>query len=346
VQYTRRPRSADGAFWPFSTRAAVFAVPVIFVALVVSFGITRGATDWPDARFDGWVLLGIVGLSLVPILLVILNSVATQGGSLEAFGVKIRWASLVSTSAVTVPPRLGVMEGIPMRDSASVEILETLRSATRSDVVVVDLEQGQAWWETRLLVLCAGAVRLGQPAAVVFVAAERATAKCFQGWATPQELVRGLLAARHDLRDAYERAQVEARRWELAQPPQQPQDPNPQFPWPRPDTSKRFIAFPGSERNTLAPEQLLADELGQLEVPTPNGITLVRLSELFAPYLRTTALEESADDETWIDTVLGTVDPYVAVTRSREYAGLLPRERANNDILRGLITPLQSSTTE
>jgi hypothetical protein len=337
VRERRRRRSADGGFWPFSVRAAVFAAPVIFVLLVAAFAVARGAASWPDKELDGWVLLGIVVLSLVPVLLVILDSVATQGGSLEAFGVKIRWAALVSTTAVTVPPRLGVMDGIPMRDSASTEILATLRAATQSDVVIVDLERGQAWWETRLLVLCAGAVRRGRPSAVVFVATEHGTQKRFQGWATPEEVVHGLLAARDDLRVAYERAAVTARRWELAESPASPGEP-PAFPWPRSDMSKQYIVFGGTPggRNALASEQLLADELGQLEVDVPNGITVVRLTELLAPYLRTIALEESADEETWIATVLDTVDPYIAVTRSEQYVGLLPRERALNDIMKGL----------
>jgi hypothetical protein len=58
---------------------------------------------------------------------------------------------------------------MPVTDSATTQILDTLRQATGDYVVVVDLEDGKAWWETRLLVLLAGAVRLGKPDKIVFV---------------------------------------------------------------------------------------------------------------------------------------------------------------------------------
>ena len=55
-------------------------------------------------------------------------------------------------------------------------------------VLVVDLEEGAAWWETRLLTLCVGAHRRGQVRAVVFIATDRTVARTFQGWAAPGQL--------------------------------------------------------------------------------------------------------------------------------------------------------------
>src|SRR5262249_33732694 len=158
--------------------------------------------------WDGWLLLGIAVVSALPIVLVVLGSIAVPGGSLEAFGVKIRWAETLTTVGITIPPRLGVTVGLPMRDSGTREILATLREASRHAVAVVDLEDGQAWWETRLLVLSAGSVRRGHPSVVVFVATEEGVERRFQGWALATDVERGLLAARDDLRLAYERAAV------------------------------------------------------------------------------------------------------------------------------------------
>src|SRR5262249_38299943 len=155
------------------------------------------------------------------------------------------------------PPRLGVTVGLPMRDSGTREILATLREASRHAVAVVDLEDGQAWWETRLLVLSAGSVRRGHPSVVVFVATEEGVERRFQGWALATDVERGLLAARDDLRLAYERAAVAARRWDLALPPTVPNG-DPGLPWPTPDVAKKWVVFPRSDsglRNELAAEQ-------------------------------------------------------------------------------------------
>jgi hypothetical protein len=189
-----RQRAAS-QFWPFPTPAAVFAVPAVLLSLLLLLGILRAVVGWPDRRWDGWILLGIGVLSLVPILLVVLGSVAGPGAVFEVPGLKLRWGEVVSTqavTAVTVHPRLGLQQGIPLTDSNTAEIIDTLRTATSHDVAVVDLEDGQAWWETRLLVLCAGATRLGRPLAIVFVATEAGVERRFQGWARPSELLRRL----------------------------------------------------------------------------------------------------------------------------------------------------------
>jgi hypothetical protein len=66
---------------------------------------------------------------------------------------------------------MGLSFGQLLDDSGTVQILETLRAAVRHQVAVVDLDDGTAWWETRLLVLCAGAARQGRPNAIVFLRA-------------------------------------------------------------------------------------------------------------------------------------------------------------------------------
>ena len=50
-----------------------------------------------------------------------------------------------------------------------------------SEIAVIDLEDGQAWWETRLLVLLAGAVRLKKPDKIVFLGTDAEIVDCFQG---------------------------------------------------------------------------------------------------------------------------------------------------------------------
>jgi hypothetical protein len=240
---------------------------------------------------------------------------------------------------------------LALNDSNTAEIVDTLRMATSHDVAVVDLEDGQAWWETRLLVLCSGATRLGRPVAIVFVATEAGVEQSFQGWARPSELLRHLIEARDDLRLSYEQAAATAKQWELAPPPPPTSPPTSTsplvLPWSDPPVPAPGFAV--SDRggrqhlNEFAPEQILAEEVGKLEQPSePKGINVVRLRELFAPYLRTVAVAESAENRVWVAAVLGTTEPFLAVTgQGGRYLGLVPRDLAVNDILTALTSPTE-----
>jgi hypothetical protein len=334
-----------GSFWPWSSRAAVLAVPGILVVLLVLLSVTRAIADWPSDTSEGAVLAGLLLLALLPLLLVLLGTLA-GGGSVEAFGVRIRFAEASrARQEVTVPPRLGLQPGMTLNDSSTAKILDTLRDATHSDVAVLDLEEGTAWWETRLAVLCAGAARLGRPKAIAFVATVGGTQRVFKGWAPPEDLLRGLLAKRQDLRAAYERARAVHRQWELAIPPEPNAPPGtpPTLPFPiGPDTGVQWAVFPdGSRPSRLAAEQILALHVGPIEDQKAHGvITTTRLVELFDPMLRTRSVDLDQDDShaTWAQTILSTTDQFVAMTNGQRYAGLLPRDAAVNDILRAVVT--------
>lgn len=336
----------SGPFWPWSVRAAVVAVPVILVCLLLLLSLTRAAADWPDDSNEGTLLAGILLLSLLPVLLLLLGALAGGGGSVEAFGVAIRFAETSrARQEVTVPPRLGLQPGMTLNDSSTAQILDVLGEATRSDVAVLDLEEGTAWWETRLAVLCAGAARLGRPEAIAFVATTGGTRQVFKGWAPPVDLLECLLTMRPDLRIAYERARAIFRQWELAVPPEPSAPPGvpPVLPFPVGlDTGVQWAVFPqgATVASRLAAEQIFALQLGQLEDAGAHGVvTAARLVELFDPVLRTHAVDlDSADGQpSWAQAVLVTTDPFVAVTNGPRYAGLLRRDAALNDVLRALL---------
>lgn len=67
-----------------------------------------------------------------------------------------------------MPVNVGLPD-FPLDSSRTHDILDALREAASCDVVIIDFKEGQAWWETRLLVLLAGAVRRKKPEKVVFV---------------------------------------------------------------------------------------------------------------------------------------------------------------------------------
>ena len=345
-----RQRSNGGPFWPWSVHSAVLALPLTLVALLVAVGVARAAASWPSDDNEQAVLIGVLLLALMPLALVLLGSLV-GGGSVEAFGVSIRFPETTRVTAeVRVPSRLGLQPGMTLNDSTTTQILDTLSAAVHSDVSVLDLEEGAAWWETRLLVLCAGATRIGRPTAVVFLATVGGVPQSFLGWATPADLLRCMLAARDDLRRAFERAAAVHRQWELAVPPTSqvvggpaPVPPAPPFPQGAGPAAAgaQWVEFPdGTDRNPLAAEQLLALELGPIEDRGEQGtVATTRLAELFAPVLRTTHvnLDDDSDSNAWAKTVLTSTDRYAALTHGRTYAGMLPREQVVNDVLRALL---------
>jgi hypothetical protein len=335
------PGTTGGRLWPWSVRSAVIAVPVALAVLLVVFAITRAAADWPEPAHESAVLIAIVVLALLPLWLILLGRVIA-GGAVEAFGVRLEFAPDEHVQPETeVSPRLGLSFGEVLDDSGTAQILDTLRAAVRHEVAVVDLEDGTAWWETRLLVLCAGAARQERPSAIVFVAVAAGVERVFKGWANPAELLKVLLVRRTDFRDAHDRAAVITRQWQLVSPTTNPSAPfvlpliNPA----RPDID--HIVFDGDKRNPYAEEQILAMELSQLEMTGQHGtLTTVRLDELFHSVLRTAATDLDATGHAETDFVraaLSTTDRFVAVTHGEQYAGLVLREQAINDLLRTLI---------
>jgi hypothetical protein len=50
----------------------------------------------------------------------------------------------------------------------------------------VDLKDGNAWWVTRLLAVCAAAIGVGSPRVIVFVGRRENRERIFLGWSARQ----------------------------------------------------------------------------------------------------------------------------------------------------------------
>lgn len=340
----RTSATADTRLWPFGARAAILAVPLIAAGLLIVFGLSRLLADWPESRSDNLVLIGVVLLSLVPLLLLALDLVASRGGTIEVRGVVINFAGQLQThSELTIAANIG-MPGVPVPDSGSEQILDTLRAAVANEIAVVDLEDGSAWWETRLVTLCAGAARLDRPRVIVFVATEEGRQGRFQGWGAPEALLRALLRADRRYRESYEAARVAAAQWALVQAYDQGQPvPVASLPQPEPPAVSLATRHPHfafsyqGNRNELAQEQFLAADLGEKAEPPEHGIDVVRLRQLFAPVLQGEHLENDWPSERRIQAALATDTPYMAVTDGGRYLGLLARAAVQNSILQALV---------
>jgi hypothetical protein len=317
-------------------------VPLVALGLLAALIAAKQLSDWPGPSSDNLLLIGVLILSLLPVVLVLVDVVAQQGGAIAFREVRIDFAGAVApTSSITIPRALG-LPGVPVSDSTTTQIIDTLRNAAGTEIVVVDLEEGDAWWETRLLVLCAGATRMGRPRAIVFLAT-KGTPQQFQGWAPPAELLRALLRAEQGYRVSYATAQAAAAQWAVVPPPPSgaPCPPPPLQWFTGPAVTQSWMAWrqrpSGCERNELTFEQFLANEIGHYEPPEAGGVTIVRLQQLFDSVLRTTTIDQQWSDQARLDALLAVDDEYVAVTNRGQYVGLLSRSAGHAAILAALV---------
>ena len=335
--------------WPYRRGTAVLAAALLLVALLLALIGLRQANALPGDRISAWLFLGAVLLALVPVFLSVLDLVVERGGTVEApGGVKISFAAVevsarVDVNRTTISSNLGGTPGVSVADTGGATILQTLKPALGSEVAVLELGEGQEWWQTRLLLLTAGATRLGYPRVLVFTASVSGRTKQFVAWATPEELLRvHLNNASPQMQLAYQRAQARAGQWALGEPV--PGGNQVTLPWAMPGGTTAATAYPpGTPPPQLIPEQFLLTELAALEPPGPPmedlPVTVPLLRALFTAVLREESIERDDPEERWLGAILGGTDDYLAITERGAYVTLVSRPAAINAVLRSLIPP-------
>jgi len=352
----------DGSvvFWPWGRRSGIVLAGLLLVILVGGLIVLHFAADWPDARWEPAFLLAAVLLSLVPIGLLVLEAVAESQGSVSFRGVSVNFGA-VAKAAAAVPatisvPRNVADEGVDVGDSGHSEVLSVLRNASRAEVVVVDLEDGHAWWDSRLLLLCAGAELQGSPAAVVFVATVDGVHRRFIGWARPGDVVQSILKADSELRFAHAVACTSMRRAELTFPSRSAPGTYPAItpaldtqPKPTPVVTDHELFDRHAETMLPQPPAVaMTRALGRTMHPIEEGervghVSVVRLLALLAPALRMARIEESASDDEWTGAVLNLEADFLAVTMGGVYQGLAPRSHLVRELLKTILMSLNAS---
>lgn len=341
---------SDSRFWPFRPRVSIISALACLVGLSLIVAILRARTGWPGEKSETAVLIGVLLLSLLPLILSLLDIIIERGGVIEYRGVKIDFsqARQMGISSFTVPANIGV-RGQPVTDTSTKQILDSLKHATSCDVVIIDLEEGQAWWETRLLVLLAGAERLKRPEKIVFVGTDGGKRQCFQGWAHANDLFRLLVHADPQYLRSLYAARAAAKQWELIEslphtPPPLPVQPTwmqvglaTQHPW------MAFDPATGLPNELLA-EQLLASDLGaKVEIPAGSkSISLVRLEELFRPVLSKDRIDQSWPTDRQISEFFDSDNPYFAITEGGQYSILVSRLTVLNYVLKTVVEKMRA----
>jgi hypothetical protein len=340
----------DLRFWPYKPRLTLAATVAALVGLLLAAAALRALAKWPSPQSETVVLIGVLLLSLLPIALALLDVIIDRGGIIKYGGVEIDFARSQEKGApgITVASNIGV-PGLPVTDSATTQILDSLRQATANDVVVVDLEGGKAWWETRLFVLLAGAVRLGKPDKIVFLGRHANTDRQFRGWSYANELLPRLATAHPQYARSLNSAWSAARQWELVEPLDTPNPADTAVPVPAPPpwlsgrlaTAQSWMAFDPATGlpNKLFAEQVLQSDLGQKLETQPQGprsIDLARLEDLFSPVLNRESIDLGWAPAPQLEAFLNSQAAFIATAQQGTYAALVSRAALANEVLRSL----------
>ena len=336
----------DQRFWPFERRTSVILALILLFIFLVFLRITAG---WPSKDSEKFVLIGILILSFLPVLLALADVIIARGGSFEIRGIKIDLSKVeqIGISSFTIPENIA-SPGAPVTDSDTKEILKELKLAAKNDIVIINLEEGNAWWETRLLILLSGAERLGKPSIVVFVSTNAGKQNQFVGWAYASMLLQCLMEEDKLYNRCVLITRAAANQWNLVEPlyPNPPDIiPNspPAYPWMAGlvSTSHSWMAYPSDGLpNVLFAEQLLANELGKRIESQPGGqrkIDLYRLDELFRTVLNRTTIDQRWPEGEQMDTFFNNDDLYFAITYYYKYIGMVSKLTVINELLKNMV---------
>ena len=339
-------KDTDRKFWPYKPKLSIIWAVILLIVLLLTIAILRSIIGWPSDASTNTVLIGILVLSLLPVLLAILDVIIDRGGTIGYGDFKIDFSKMKQSgfSGFTIPANIGV-RGRSVTDSDTINILESLRQATTSSVAVIDLEDGLAWWETRLFVLLSGAKRLGNPDKIVFVATKAGTPQTFIGWSYPNELLKCFLKIYPQFLRAYYISKAVANQWKLVEPlypvlPLSAPIPNAQ-PWMQATAlSKTWMAFDGKTGllNELFEEQVLQNELGR-EIEEKEGakcISISRLNELFESVLIGQSIDTRWPNDKQNDAFFSSDASFIAIKENNKYSALVSKQMLFNEALKSI----------
>src|SRR5262249_4888760 len=157
---------------------------------------------------------------------------------------------------------------------------------------------------TRLLILSAGAARLGRPRVIVFTGMQEGERDMFVAWGRPRELRDRLLSSDASYRRAAEEANGLAIAARLQRAPTFPPSDSPPVAVRMPPSKTTIVCGPDGALNPFLDDQLLADALGRREQETTREVDIDRLWSLFRPVLRTSQIDTTERDKDWFRSAL------------------------------------------
>ena len=326
-------------FWPFDRGASFVWAIGSLLAMVLALALLRATLGWPSEGGQNVAFIGIAAFALLPILLAFADA-HNERGKKAGIDLNLEGLERFANAAVetALPANLGVGGRIVERHETGL-VLGALGTACGAEVVLVDLEAGQAWTETRFVGLVAAATRVGRPSRVVFLATQGGAPRRFVGWADPRDLLNATLRVDPEYRVAFHQAQAAARQWSLLEPAAQGKpmsDSECRATYVTGDVAQRydFSELTVLDRSQEFPDRFLAERImiGELgdrvdRIAAPRYLTVTRVEELFRSVLYTDALDSAWDPERSTHAFEQANAAALAILENGVYTRLIDRSR-------------------
>jgi hypothetical protein len=367
------PVSGRQLLWRYGIAAAFVSTVLLWALFGGALAAAHFYLSWPDSGSLRFLVPAVLIVSLVPVIFVVVDYVAGQRGVIDIKGFKIDFSQAAAQlRSFEIPANIG-SSGASLADSGAVAIKDALDSAIRNDIVCLDLESGNAWWVSRLLVLCVGAVGVGSPHAIVFVGTKDRTLQRFLGWAEPSSIIAALHETRifTDNRDLYQPVNLGHRKLEPKAPTTitygevidkavviARQVPALNYFYTHqnvlPTIGNISAEYDGVIRyvadvNYVAHPQtasafIVMDQIGLMQLEAaPDRLTLVRLEELLSPCLYRDAIELQDPPENQLANYANAKGAYIALVRNGAYEQLVEVASLGRTFIKQIVAPAAAS---
>jgi hypothetical protein len=322
----------------------------IFVAAMLVFAFISNVAGWPNAT-SGWPIA--VGVALVLALLrvagPVLEYLRQAGAKLETPFIKLDFAGTVQVAATT--GQAWVLSDDMIRKSPSVpesalpELERSVQSFANQAEIVIDLEDGGAWYTTRLFAVAATAMQIGSPRAIVLIGQRNGVPRQFGGWVAPGDIVLAFSRLDQRLAAVHERAlqyltHIKEHSADFGyKPATAPPGTPPYFPKYQQYVTQFRLYGDITLIRILVDQMLYPDNTPEAleKSQQPPWTNLGELERLLDPWLIRDQVKVELAPREQVIQVLGSHHDVIASTRNGQFVGMVDVHHVERDIVRQLV---------
>ena len=192
---------------PITARQIVLTI-LIFIGVVIGFGVLSGAIGWPGP--EDWRLAVLVALviALLPLVGPLLKFFQESGAIVDIRGVKLDFSQAPHLIG-TEPPNVNLQEypDLEVNDSNASSIADAAAAAIDAEIIVVNLGTGRSWYQSRLFTLAAAAYKLGGAGVIVLLKQNGGLDRYLLGWLHPKDIILAMSQENPEYEIALKRAE-------------------------------------------------------------------------------------------------------------------------------------------
>jgi hypothetical protein len=331
---------------PFSMewQEAIVAAAIFVVAMLV-FALLSSAVGWPNAT-SGWPIA--VGVSLVLALLraigPVIDYLRQAGAKLETPFLKLDLAGAARVTVIAQQPWVFsddlVRKSSSLPESGLGELERSAQNFAGQPEIVLDLEDGGAWYTRRIFAVAATASVVGSPQAIVLIGQKNTVPRQFGGWIKPQDVVTAFSRRDQRFAEIHDHAlEYLTRLREHAH--------DESFVPPAPLNKYTQYRYSFREYGDTAIIGILVDQMrdpdnalpdGPLEKPQrPPWINLDELERLLQPWLVCDQVKVVQEPKEQVMQILASQHDVIASTRNGQFIGMVDVHRVEREIVRQLV---------